>query len=60
MDNIRKLLEGMYESVDEETKEAIDVILNESIVERCKCPMCGEKFDPRENLKYAKTILPPK
>ena len=42
---------------DLEMKTKIKVILQESIVERCKCPDCGCKFDPRENMKYAKRIL---
>lgn len=32
-------------------------ILNGDIVSRCKCPNCGNKFDPREEMKHAFRIL---
>lgn len=60
-----KIIEELREDIitllnctdDAEMKKKLKTILQESIVQRCKCPSCGEKFDPRENMKYAKRIL---
>lgn len=32
-------------------------ILNGDIIDYCKCPKCGEKFDPREEMKSSYKIL---
>ena len=56
-ENIIEYLKIQYNGADEDLKQKIRTILNESIVESCKCPKCGEKFDPRDHLKYTKKIL---
>lgn len=42
---------------DEEMKAKLKTILNGNIIHRCKCPRCGEKFEPKDNMKYATKIL---
>jgi len=34
---------------DSETKEKLNNILNGWHIKRCRCPMCGEKLDAKEN-----------
>ena len=57
IDEIIEYLKIQYNGANSELKEKIKTILLGCIVERCKCPECGCKFDPRENIKYAKKIL---
>ena len=56
-ENIIEFLKIQYNGADEKLKQQIRTILNESIVVRCKCPQCGEKFDPSEHVKYSKKLL---
>ena len=58
IEDIKDYLINLY-NCTEDTKIRIKLktILQGSIIKRCKCPMCGEKFDPIENMKYSEKIL---
>jgi hypothetical protein len=42
---------------DSEMKAKLRRISSGEIILRCKCPMCGEKFDPKKNMKLSEKIL---
>ena len=47
----------MYQSADSDTKEKIRHLLKSEVVDICKCPMCGETFNPDENMKHSVVIF---
>ena len=58
IEEVREDLINLLNCTDDvEMKAKLKTILQDDIVERCRCPMCGEKFDPRKNIKHSKRIL---
>lgn len=51
MEEIKEFLINMYQSADEDTKRRIKILLKNEVVDYCKCPRCGEKFEPEEGRK---------
>ena len=48
----------LYNCADSEIiKTKLFYILNGDKIEQCKCPKCGEKFSPKENIKLSVKIL---
>jgi len=51
MEEIREFLNAQYQGADAETKRRIEILLQNEVVTRCKCPKCGEKFEPKDGFK---------
>ena len=57
MEEIKEFLINMYQSADSDTKEKIRHLLKSEVVDICKCPICGETFNPDENGKHSVVIF---
>jgi hypothetical protein len=57
MKEIKDFLTNMYKSsTNEITKENIKLLLENEVVTWCKCPRCGEKFEPKDGFKSGRFI----
>jgi hypothetical protein len=59
MNEIHEFLINSYNGANDEEKESIRILLRKEVVLRCKCSVCGHKFDPQdeENMKLSRTIF---